>query len=79
MGKCLKFRHYMKVLQLVLVTGFCKMLPCHAQMIYRAPANYVPDDDMIVVPMVIERNKMDEFNERHKSKFKNGKILNEMD
>ncbi len=72
MRKCLKFRHYMKVLQLVLVTGLCKSLSADAQ-VYRAPANYVPDDDMIVVPMVIERNKLDEFNERHEDKFKSAK------
>tara|TARA_B100001971_G_C18267904_1_gene595865 strand:- start:14729 stop:15568 length:840 start_codon:yes stop_codon:yes gene_type:complete len=62
----------MKVLQLVLVTGLCKSLSADAQ-VYRAPANYVPDDDMIVVPMVIERNKLDEFNERHEDKFKSAK------
>lgn len=36
----------------------------------RAPANFVPDDDMIVVPLVIERNFYDDFNEKHKVKFK---------
>ena len=73
MGKCLKFRHYMKFLQLILVMGTCKILPCQAQGISREPANYVPDDDMIVVPIVIEKNKMDEFNERHNSNFSNAR------
>lgn len=87
MGKCLKTRHYLKFLQLVLVTGLCKALPSQAQQfasdcpgvpcktskISRAPANYVPDDDMIVVPIVIERNKIHEFNERHADKFQNAK------
>lgn len=87
MGKCLKFRHYLKFLQLVLVTGLCKSLPlkaqgfsiecpripCQVSNVSRAPANYVPDDDMIVVPIVIEKNTFDEFNERHRSEFSNAK------
>lgn len=73
LGKCLKFRHYMKVLQLVLLTSLCKAIPCQAQGISRAPANYVPDDDMIIVPIVIERNSIHEFNERHEEKFQNAK------
>lgn len=36
----------------------------------RAPANFVPDDDMIVVPMIIERNFYEDFNEKHKDRFK---------
>ena len=36
----------------------------------RAPANYVPDDDMIVVPITVERNFYDEFNEKHKDRFR---------
>jgi hypothetical protein len=38
--------------------------------INRAPANFVPDDDMIVVPLIIERNFYDDFNEKHEAKFK---------
>ena len=37
--------------------------------IKRAPANFVPDDDLIIVPMVIERNFMEDFNEKHKNDF----------
>jgi len=29
----------------------------------------VPDDDLIIVPMVIERNFMEDFNEKHKNDF----------
>ena len=32
----------------------------------RAPANFVPDDDAIVVPMVVEKNFIDEFHDKHK-------------
>ncbi len=37
---------------------------------FRAPANVVPDDDMIVVPLNIEGNIYEDFNEKHKDKFK---------
>jgi len=35
----------------------------------RRPANFVPDDDLIVVPMVIEKNIMERFNEKHQETF----------
>ncbi len=35
----------------------------------RKPANFVPDDDMIVVPLVIEKSVMDEFHEKHEKDF----------
>lgn len=35
----------------------------------RAPANFVPDDDVIIVPAVIEKNFIDEFHEKHKHEF----------
>ena len=37
---------------------------------FRAPANVVPDDDMIVVPLNIEGSIYEDFNEKHKDKFK---------
>ena len=36
----------------------------------REPANFVPDDDLIVVPMVVEKSFVDKFNDRHEGKFK---------
>lgn len=36
----------------------------------RKPANFVPDDDMIVVPIVIERSFIDDFNEKHADEFR---------
>lgn len=37
---------------------------------FRAPANIVPDDDMIIVPLNIEGSMYEDFNEKHKEKFK---------
>lgn len=36
----------------------------------RKPANFVPDDDMIVVPIVIEKSFIDKFNEKHANEFR---------
>jgi hypothetical protein len=36
----------------------------------RKPANFVPDDDLIVVPMVIERNFIEDFHHKHEARFK---------
>lgn len=36
---------------------------------WRKPANFVPDDDMIVVPMIIENNYIDEFHQKNKKRF----------
>ena len=36
----------------------------------RFPANFVPDDDLIVVPLVVEKNFYQRFNEKHKNSFK---------
>lgn len=38
--------------------------------ISRAPANTVPDDDMIVVPLNIQGSMYEDFNEKHKERFK---------
>jgi hypothetical protein len=45
---------------------------CLAQdhvLIGRKPANFIPDDDMIVVPLTIEKNFIDEVNEENKATF----------
>ena len=39
----------------------------------RAPCNFVPDDDVIVVPMVIEKNFIDEFHDKHQAEFHSAK------
>lgn len=37
--------------------------------VYRKPANFVPDDDLIEVPIVIEKTYMDKFHEENESEF----------
>ncbi len=44
-----------------------------ARDIGRAPANFVPDDDAIVVPMVIEKNFIEEFHQKHETDFKSAR------
>jgi hypothetical protein len=39
----------------------------------RSPANFVPDDDAIIVPMVIEKNFIDDFHAKHENKFKSAR------
>lgn len=64
---CLKFRQYLGAV-LVLVTS-CTAI-AESSRVMRKPANFVPDDDLIVVPLVVESNIYEEFNEKHKDKFK---------
>lgn len=35
----------------------------------RVPANFVPDDDIIIVPVVVKKNFIDEFHEKHEDEF----------
>lgn len=69
--KCLKFIQQLEVLQPLLLLLAVPSL-CAAQ-VSRAPANFVPDDDQILVPMVIERNMMDDFHDKHKNDFQDAK------
>lgn len=46
---------------------------CQEVEIGRKPANFVPDDDAIIVPMVIEKNFIDEFHEKHEDTFKSAR------
>jgi hypothetical protein len=39
----------------------------------RKPANFVPDDDLIVVPLIIEKSVVDRFNDRHEGRFKSAR------
>jgi hypothetical protein len=63
---CTFFKH---ICSIVAFLAICQTY-ANAEGIKRAPANFVPDDDMIIVPLVIERNFYDDFNEKHKAKFK---------
>lgn len=69
---CLNFRQLLKTLQSSLALGLALSFSAEAQ-ISRSPANFVPDDDKILVPMVIEKNIVDEFHEKHKNRFKDAK------
>ncbi|MBC77208.1 MAG: hypothetical protein CME64_14450 [Halobacteriovoraceae bacterium] len=69
---CLKFIHLLKVLQSCCFLAIGTSFTANAQ-VGRAPANFVPDDDKILVPMVVEKSMMDEFHEKHAHKFKNAK------
>ena len=51
-----------------LVTGMA--LADTENLVGRKPANFVPDDDMIVVPIVIEKSIVDKFNEKHEDSFR---------
>lgn len=64
-----KCKIYMQVLLAVkfLSTSVCFAKDCN---ISRKPANFVPDDDLIVVPIVIEENIYDEFNKKHAPRLK---------
>ena len=70
--KRLLFRHLFRALQFFIGLGLFFSFKSNAQ-ISRGPANFVPDDDKILVPMVIERNFVDEFHEKHKNDFKDAK------
>lgn len=44
--------------------------PCaKAEANCRKPANFVPDDDVIVVPLIIEKSIVDRFHEKHQENF----------
>lgn len=64
---CLKVR---QLLGTVMVLSSFTNLACFAKELKRAPANFVADDDMIVVPMVVESNFYEEFNNKHKEEFR---------
>lgn len=69
--KCQNFRRPLESLHLF-VLGMVVSFSASAQ-VSRAPANFVPDDDQILVPMVIERNFMDDFHAKHKNNFQDAK------
>ncbi len=64
-----KFKICKKYIQLSTCVYFLVICPASAQ-INRTPANFVPDDDLIIVPIVIEENVIDKFNEKHAVKFR---------
>ena len=68
--KCRVFRHLcLAVSFLGSMVVFSKPVPDCG----RKPASFVPDDDMIIVPVIVENNIYDRFNERHKDEFRGAK------
>jgi hypothetical protein len=62
--------------QLALIVSFLVSSMCCASekvKCGRKPANFVPDDDIIVVPMVIERNFIEDFHHKHGGEFKSAR------
>lgn len=60
----------------LLATTLCFTCKCFANdssRVSRKPANFVPDDDLIVVPMVIERNFIQDFHHKHDDEFKSAR------
>ena len=54
----------------LLVSGICC---AKSENVSRKPANFIPDDDLIVVPLVIEKSVIEEFHNKHENKFKAAK------
>lgn len=73
MSKCLKFKHFTRFVYLMITASWCLSTFAQGNLVMRKPANFVPDDDMIIVPMVVERNFIEDFNEKHKSEFKSAR------
>jgi hypothetical protein len=69
--KCLKVRQYLGTV-LLLITSTSVF--ASGSLVSRKPANFVPDDDLIVVPMTVERNFYQEFNEKHKDQFRASRL-----
>lgn len=70
MSKCQKSKHFTRIVYLLITACFSVSTFAQVSILGRKPANFVPDDDMIIVPMVVERNFIEEFNEKHKDKFR---------
>lgn len=66
-------KFYMRILLSVYLLGSQLCSAETTKRISRMPANFVPDDDMIIVPIIIERNFYNEFNTKHKREFSSAK------
>ncbi len=71
---CKLFKHFYLIVGFLgsfILSNSC--LAEHISDCGRAPASFVPDDDMIIVPMTLENNFYDRFHERHKDEFQSAK------
>jgi len=66
MKTCKTYMHFSLCVYLLVTT--CAFARSTSE-VGRQPANFVPDDDLIVVPMVIEKNVLEKFNEKHQERF----------
>lgn len=73
MKKCRKFKHLTSFVYLLITASFSFSALAQVSVPLRKPANFVPDDDMIIVPMVVERNFIEDFNEKHKDEFRSAR------
>lgn len=74
MAKCQKSKHFLSIVYVLITACWC--LNSFAQALVlkgRKPANFVPDDDMIIVPMVVEKNFIEEFNDKHEDQFRSAR------
>lgn len=73
MGKCQQTKHFSKAVYVLVTALWCVASFAQNTCPNRKPANFVPDDDMIIVPMVVEKSFVEEFNEKHKSQFRSAR------
>ncbi len=73
MKKCQKTKHFTSFVYILITACFSLSTFAQVSVLGRKPANFVPDDDMIIVPMVVERNFIEEFNNKHQSQFRNAR------
>lgn len=65
----LKCRHFKQILSYVYILATLIMGSHAMAQVGREPANFVPDDDLIVVPMVIEKSFIEKFHDKHENEF----------
>lgn len=73
MTKCQKTKHLSSIVYILFTACWCVSTFAQVSVLARKPANFVPDDDMIIVPMVVERNFIEDFNEKHKDDFRSAR------
>ncbi len=66
-------KKYMHRIFSVYILNTILIAPLSAKEVGRKPANFVPDDDAIVVPMIIEKNIINEFHEKHEGDFRSAR------
>jgi len=73
LARLLNCKNYMQKLCTVYILGSLLATSVSQAQNYRKPASFVPDDDLIIVPIIIEKNFIDDFHEKHKREFDSAK------